>query len=527
MGKTAKKAIKKKAGKSSPTSSSQPSPKSTPATPATTPTVNDATNKEQSSNDTEPAPLPKQYTPAQIEQAQLSRELDQYVTEFQQKQFRLAFQPSEQELIILFIMNLHPRFRRFVEPDFLSFSNWIEAAAFARLHCTRISAIMGAERIDENPMFQSAESRALIESGYFVSSKSPSASMYPRAEAIQHLLIPTVNGGGNNQVKNSISPSSSSSSTPVLRSGLMSIVDEEQEQEQQPTIKGKEEDRKMLEKAALTGQNSWLSVLDNNADKFMAVLPRVDVEQDDKENTATAPTQEPSTSSSSTAAAAAAEKPPATTDAKCNNNSKQQATTGTTGGGDSPLTKSAVQARINQAVKAKKEKEKAVAAAATTASKENDQFLYQVKSNPNNPNSICYRLPEEHVGINLAFLELTINSKHVRGLLAKVRWGSSAMSLDCVKRLGLTMKETNNFCIHTDFGYEDTIGILKLPIVHPADPNVKSEMEIQVLPLIYGGKVDLVLGADFFYFFQPTLNIKTRAIRFLDREAPYIVSKIE
>jgi hypothetical protein len=538
-----KKAAKKPSNKKKVVSKSS----SPPSSPSQRQTISNDTTKQDQQPTTAPSPPPKtssstttqqsppqkEYTPMQLEQAELAKQLDIYISEFQQKQLALNFQPSDRELVVLFIMHLHPRFRRFVEPAELSCTSWIEAAAFARYHCTRISAILGCERHDSDPMFTSPEARALIDSGYFVSSNSPSASMYSGAtKAIQHLLKNEENklavaagestassnsssNVGNKTAAGTAAAAETSTSSSSSSSGAAAVVisneENTQKEEEETLISSRSSSNKEKEKEIVMAgpsQNSWLSTLDNNAEKFKEILPELKVKEQAEKETATAvksSSPKSLTADTSTAAATATN-----TVAKPNSISS-------TATASSAMTKSEVQARINQAVKAKKEKEK----------EQKEKFLYQVKSNPSNPDSICYRVPKEHGGINLTFLELTVNGKQVKGLLAKLRWGSSAMSFECVKRLGLTMKETDNFCIHTDFGYEDTIGILKLPIVHPADPTIKSEMEIQVLPLIYGGKVDLVLGADFFYFFQPTLNIKTRAIRFLDRETPYIVSKIE
>ncbi|CAO3648710.1 unnamed protein product [Mucor hiemalis] len=405
------------------------------------------------------------WTPLQVEQTQLAKELDLYITEFQQKALRLNFKPSDCELVILFITNLHPRFRRYVEPAELSCSTWIEAAAFARLHCTRISVIMGCERHDKDPMFRSPESKALIDSGYFVSSSSPSSCLYTGEEGIQHLLSPTEVNTKSEEVspvkaERSITESASISESSSSRQQSKESITTDSS----TTVKTSKEVTTTEEvKNVVNGDIplAALSIMENNAHELMEML--YNPEEPEKVE-------------------------------------GQQTKT------------------VTAKSKKDKEKDKQYLLPRVTAVKSNGSL--------SNSQSICYRVPEEHSGVNLTFLELEVNNKKVKGLLAKVRWGSSAIGLDCVKRLGLQMKETNNFCIYTDFGYEDSIGILKLPIVHPADSSIKSEMEIQVLPQIYGGNVELVLGADFFYYFNPVLNIKTRAIHFLGKEAPYHVATI-
>ncbi|GAA5797766.1 hypothetical protein EDC94DRAFT_662994 [Helicostylum pulchrum] len=539
-------------------------------------------NNAKSEEDQVPEEPRKEWTPLQLEQVELTKQLEGYIKEFEKKLNSLSFKPTERETVILFVIHLHPRFKRLVEPMEPSLKNWIEAADLARNHCTRISVILGCERLDIDPMFRSAETKALLCSGYFVSSDSPSKSMYLGAESIGHLLSP-------NDIPNAPTTSGEDSSLieEVMHVDTVANTEVIEVDKNEITVSAKEEIK--TKEVVVTSESSKEAApikeklpakekmpakeTTPTKEKMPAhVKEKMPVKEDSpaKESVTSpvnkeAPTKEalsvkesvPITkeSASTTKDSVPIKDPVPTT--KETLSSKEAPTakeiitispdeekpqtkvntdkTDTTeekkdkGKGvkeepvnkeniPSPITKSAVQARIQQAVKNKKEKEKKTVPPWITAVKSNGSL--------NSSKSVCYRVPEEHAGVNLTFLELEVNGKKVKGLLAKLRWGSSAMSLDCVKRLGLDMMETDNFCISTDFGNEDTIGILKLPIVHPADPHIKSEMEIQVLPMIYGGKIDLVLGADFFYFFNPTLNIKSRAIRFLDKETPYIVSKI-
>jgi hypothetical protein len=413
----------------------------------------------------------QEWTPLQQEQIDLAKKLDSYISEFQKKLLRLNFTPSPRELVILFIMNLHPRWRRLVEPVELSCSSWVEAAAFARLHCARVSAILGCEQNEADAIFKSPETRALRDSGYFAPESSPIAQQQEQRKSgnvsdimssqEQHLVEKIISyrekpPSKPTNVAKSCSEASSSSSTTSQAVAKQPVISKEGE-------------------------------LGNITTKTEPETKKAEVKEAEPSASTSVELASDSTSSSL-------------------------------------LTNEAVQIKVQQTVKNKKSKEKN-----NTMLQYESPFSATVDhEDPNSHDqSICNQVPPEHAGVNLAFLELTINGKKVKGLLAKLRWGSSAMSLDCVKRLGLTMKKSDYFGINTDFGYADSIGFLTLPIVHPADPNTTSEMEIQVLPQIYGGKVDLVLGADFFHYHNPTLNIRTRAIRFLDKETPYIVGQIE
>ena len=456
-----------------------------------TPSLKPKTEQEYASQEQHEQPeTTKQYTPVQVEQARLARELDQYISEFQQKVLDLNFTPSDRELILLFNMNLHPRFRRFAEVAEMSCSTWIEAAAFAKLHCTRISVLMGCERTDNDSMFTSPQSKALLESGYFVSSNSPSASVYPGGKSIAHLLKSTS--------VDTMQPSTSTPKQPpppiVSSSPPKPVTPSSPKQSSPPAPK--QSSPPSPPKPSLSSASKHSST--SSATKQST--PSSTAKQ------ATSPKQPSSIASKNT--------PEPTIKAQPTPQAKKR---------DGPPTALSLMddnagVFIDMLSSPKKDALQRLLPQVSTV-KSNNSLSSQ--------SSICYRVPNEHAGVNLTFLELEINGKKVRGLLAKVRWGSSAMSLDCVERLGLKMKSSNNFCIYTDFGYEDSIGIMKLPIIHPADPNLRSDIEIQVLPKIYNGHVDLVLGADFFFYFNPVLNIKTRAIHFLGKETPYIVSSIQ
>ncbi|GAN06665.1 hypothetical protein MAM1_0132d06153 [Mucor ambiguus] len=459
------------------------------------------------------------WTPMQLEQIELSKKLDNYISGFQKKLLRLNFQPSNRELVILFIMNLHPRWRRMVEPVELSCSSWVEAAAFARLHCARVSAILGCEN-RADAIFRTSEARALRDSGYFA---PDDADLKPHTpESIVHLLNPEQD---NDSEKSDAENRSGSSSPPVptvYRSNTMAAS---------PIIPARSTSTAPPAKPA-----SVEALMDQNLN---ASSPKKLVEEQEgksagkeKESRSTSPSiSQSSTSESSqtlkpdvkgsTSASTAA---PATT--TITSTTTTATATASSLPSSSPPTKAQMQAKVQQVIKSRKEKDKD-RKAQTQIQQQMKQLEKMSTIAPDQMGTVLTNIPKQHLGVNLTFLELPVNGKKVKGLLAKLSWGSSAISVDCAQRLGLQMKPSDHLCINTDFGYVDSVGILTLPIHHPADPaKTKSEMNIQVLPMIYGGKVDLVLGADFFCFYNPTLNIRTRAICFLEKETPYIVEKL-
>ncbi|KAL0145351.1 hypothetical protein V8B55DRAFT_1442955 [Mucor lusitanicus] len=425
------------------------------------------------------------WTPMQLEQMELSNKLDNYISGFQKKLLRLNFQPSNRELVILFIMNLHPRWRRMVEPVELSCSSWVEAAAFARLHCARVSAILGCEN-RADAIFKTSEVRALRDSGYFAPDDAGLKSHTP--ESIAHLVSPEE---GNDSEKSDADNRSGSSSptVPVYYNNTMTVSPIP------PTTSTPTSTTPPVKPASIetpTDQNQSISCL-------RRLLKTRKANQQERK---ALPSASPSVSQSSISESSQPLKPDVKDASTAAPNTTT--TTATASSSSSPPTKAQMQA---------KQQMKHLEKMSTIA--------------PDQMGTVLTNIPKQHLGVNLTFLELPVNGKKVKGLLAKLSWGSSAISVDCAQRLGLKMKPSDHLCINTDFGYVDSVGILTLPIHHPADPSkTRSEMDIQVLPMIYGGKVDLVLGADFFCFYNPTLNIRTRAICFLEKETPYIVEKL-
>ncbi|KAK4509835.1 Transcription factor spt20 [Mucor velutinosus] len=452
------------------------------------------------------------WTPMQLEQIELSKKLDNYISGFQKKLLRLNFQPSNRELVILFIMNLHPRWRRMVEPVELSCSSWVEAAAFARLHCARVSAILGCEN-RADAIFKTSEVRALRDSGYFAPDDADLKHHTP--ESIAHLLNPEED---NDSEKSDAENKLGSSSPPVptvYMNNTMSVspVINATSASTAPPVKS----------ASVEAPTDQI----RNVSSPKKVVDEKEGKSAGREKEKVSPSALPSVSQSSTSESSQTLKPdvkdltPASTAAST-------AATASSSSSSPPPTKAQMQAKVQQAIKNRKEKEKEKEKKAQTQMQQQMKQLEKMSTiTPDQMGTVLTNIPKQHLGINLTFLELPVNGKKVKGLLAKLSWGSSAISVDCAQRLGLKMKPSDHLCINTDFGYVDSVGILTLPIHHPADPTgTKSEMNIQVLPMIYGGKVDLVLGADFFCFYNPTLNIRTRAICFLEKETPYIVEKL-
>lgn len=343
------------------------------------------------------------------EQLNLSRELDEYIRQFNSKAH--ALHGDQRALIAIFVHYLHPRWKRLVEPEEYRFKSWKEAANAAKYHARKYNVLLGVKGCKTEDRLFGGKAVGLLRSGFFA----------PRF----------------------VSPSISESE---FESGSEHDI--------------------MMD----TDKNKTLAAEDDNDDKSGSHRDEEDIimeerQQDTNEkhskaslSTATTTTITPSNSRSTSDPTARS--PPTTTN-----------DTGTTSTG------------------------------------------------------VCYQVPPEHKGNNLAFLEISINGQTVRALLAKKRWGASVMSKALVQSLDLQPKKTLAFDIVTDFGLvEDSVGGVVLELCHPKNPQqLKQKLLVQVLPSVYGGKVDLILGADFFHHCKATFNVENRAINFIGEDAPFEV----
>jgi hypothetical protein len=412
-------------------------------------------------------------------------------------------------------MNLHPRWKRLVEPLELTFQSWKEAAHLARHHCAKASAMLGAKRQDSLDILRSPESMALLSAGYFVPESHPFVQRYPGAEAVRHLIQ------GYNDNDSSVSaPSSTTLSTPSSPTCSTSTPsplpppcnennnsnsnndndnDSSQQQQQQQQQQHPPSPSPSINASQVKPEPSIATTVTMETNTPNATITKA------KSPVQPSPTLPPQ------------KEPIAVVDenAATDNNTNETATDKTLeklsaekSNDDKPLEKP-----TNTPLEKKPTKASPKAPNAKTIKTSSTG-----KSKPNK-NSICYRIPKEHTGVNLGFLDVQVNDKSVKALLSKIHWYVSAISLECAKRLDLEMTKKKESIKTTVFSLEEPIGIVQLPINNHHIP-------LYVLPMIYNGKVDLVLGSDFFNLFSSTLNIKARAIHFMDKETPYSVSHL-
>ncbi|KAI9019573.1 hypothetical protein CLU79DRAFT_757881 [Phycomyces nitens] len=361
------------------------------------------------------------------EQRDLVKSLDAYIIEFNTKTQKLKNKPLEIELVVLFVMNLHPRWKRLVEPMEYLFNSWTEAAKAARHHAVKVSAMLGVERTDSLEMFQGKEARELLQSGYFVPGDHPSRN--PTTETLPDSNKRFEKDKFNKRLLESIL-------NPQPEESILSTA--------QPRTK----------EAVMEGRV-----------EFRDDCPPKD--EQEKQN--------------------------------------PSAETGL------PIIMTKTSSVSHTTI--------------IERTLEN-----QMEYNPDfyraqyNPYSLCYYIPIAHRHVNLGFLELELNGKRFEGMLAKKRWEGSAMSIVLQERLGLELDRSLGFDIRTEFGHiEETIGAVEFPVVHPSDRGLCSQMLVQVMPMIYGGQVDLVLGTDFFYLFHATFNVEDKIIRFMGKDARFSI----
>ncbi|KAG1500720.1 hypothetical protein G6F53_004702 [Rhizopus delemar] len=407
-------------------------------------------------NDTQRNKPEAKYTSSQLEQTKLAKQLESYIVEFETKINQLNYKLLNRELVILFIANLHPRWKRLVEPVEHTFQQWEDAANAARYHCIKLSALLGGERVDTSPLFITQESLYILQSGYFAPETNPDVERYFRESSIQHLLSPTFTTA--HMAKNTATVN-------VEKKEKTKDKSHEKEKRKEKGYEKAKENENVIEKEKT--EKKVETKEEKESEK---------VEKDVEKGTQKA--------------------------------KKRKAPT-----------------EMNQDEKQKQETKNVL--------KQQNNSFSKVQNNKNKNNGIViaesdiyYTIPECYKNVNLMFLSLDVNGRDVKGLLSKLSWENSAISVDCIERLGLPLITSDSYRINTELGFVSSLGFVNLPILHPADPNIKSELMAQVLPKIYNGKVELILGSDFFFKFKPILNIKQRAIRFLDKEVPYFVHKL-
>ncbi|KAG1051809.1 hypothetical protein G6F43_006011 [Rhizopus delemar] len=407
-------------------------------------------------NDTQRNKPEAKYTSSQLEQTKLAKQLESYIVEFETKINQLNYKLLNRELVILFIANLHPRWKRLVEPVEHTFQQWEDAANAARYHCIKLSALLGGERVDTSPLFITQESLYILQSGYFAPETNPDVERYFRESSIQHLLSPTFTTA--HMAKNTATVN-------VEKKEKTKDKSHEKEKRKEKGYEKAKENENVIEKEKTEKK------VETKEEKESEKVEK-DVEKEtQKAKKRKAPTE------------------------------------------------------MNQDEKQKQETKNVL--------KQQNNSFSKVQNNNNKNNGIViaesdiyYTIPECYKNVNLMFLSLDVNGRDVKGLLSKLSWENSAISVDCIERLGLPLITSDSYRINTELGFVSSLGFVNLPILHPADPNIKSELMAQVLPKIYNGKVELILGSDFFFKFKPILNIKQRAIRFLDKEVPYFVHKL-
>ncbi|KAG2218280.1 hypothetical protein INT45_002402 [Circinella minor] len=401
------------------------------------------------------------------EQSQLYQELMNYITRFRNKVKKKSTLLSNQELIILFVMHLHSRWKRLVEPEEYRFKDWEEAAKVAQYHAIKYSVLLNAERRDQDPMFTSKEAKKVLSSGYFKPSPSSSSWMdnVTQKESNDSKII-------NNKSKTTTTTENqhNKKEIPNVHNGTQSIV-----QENTSTVKEQQ-------------QSSSSS---SSTDKK---------EQQSSSSSSSTDKKEQQSSSSSPS-----------TDKK-----EQQ----------SSSSSSSIDKKEQQQDTKKKKKQEEKETSFLTHTQQRGKLIIPPGANKK---SVCYKIPSAHKNVNLPFIDLSINGQRVRRcLLAKKRWGASAMSVALQEDLKLKLNRQDACDIATEFGQvSDAIGSVLCLIQHPTNASMESELTIQVMPALYGGQVDLILGADFFFFFGAFFKLKQSMIHFMGYDAPFYADTFE
>ncbi|KAI9493851.1 hypothetical protein BDB00DRAFT_820950 [Zychaea mexicana] len=413
------------------------------------------------------------------EHHRLCQELEEYIDQFRSKAQAVPGTLDDQELIVLFVLHLHPRWKRLIEPEEIRFKTWEEAAKAARYHAIKLSAILGAEREDNNPMFTTKEAKDILASGYF----KPDQQQQPPPA-----VIAARNKNSSKSIDGSVNYSIDDAAKPTVSNDTVSPS---------PTAsaQAKQQDQQKKEKEnipATTRSNS-----DSTAKAQADVEPSTSKE---KQQVTSTRTTSSSLSSASTKVAAGPGK-------EQEQQEKKKDLKEVSSSSSPPSPKSFSSSSPSTLTHTQRRGKLKIPAGA-------------------DPNSVCYKLPSAHTNVNLPFLDIPINGQRVRALLAKKRWGASAMSVALQQDMKLPLNRSEACDIGTEFGQvEDAIGSVICLVSHPANPSLEAELAVQVMPALYGGRVDLILGADFFFYFTATFSVRNSTVRYMGLDAHFVADK--
>ncbi|KAI8385016.1 uncharacterized protein BYT42DRAFT_564428 [Radiomyces spectabilis] len=386
------------------------------------------------------------------EQDRLEEELQEYIMEFTAKEKAMKHKLHNLELMMLFVMNLHPRWKRLIEPIDYQLKTWEEAAAIAQWHAVKYSSLLG---VKDSLFFQSKKAKHALQTGYFVPQSHPSKK---EGAATSTTAASTA----------------STSTAPPSRQ-------RNHKADQQPTV----DKSQTLNNPPKTTQADKSK---HSAAASSTIPPPVS-----KPARAVSPSVSLSSESSS--------KSKNTANTRLSNaNAKTQSVNKIT---EKPLEKPGV-IKIPFF-----------------------SNVTRVVSSDVNSSDLCRNIPKEHQNASLPCLELDFKGKKMLALVSEA-WGYSAISSALVTRLDVPVDSSQDFVIATDFGYvTDTYGQVELDWVSPASSkHVIPKLRLQALPSIYGGKIEMVLGADFFVLCQASVDMREKVVRFKNAKAPLIMKKL-
>ncbi|ORX58975.1 hypothetical protein DM01DRAFT_1333572 [Hesseltinella vesiculosa] len=101
------------------------------------------------------------------EQAKLAKDLENYIQHFLQLAWFGKYELNEREKIILFVMNLHPRWKHLVEPYEPMATCLNDIIYMTRYHSAKYSALLGAPVHYDMAIFESASAKQALASGDF------------------------------------------------------------------------------------------------------------------------------------------------------------------------------------------------------------------------------------------------------------------------------------------------------------------------------------------------------------------------
>ncbi|ORX58969.1 hypothetical protein DM01DRAFT_1333567 [Hesseltinella vesiculosa] len=443
------------------------------------------------------------------EQTILAKELEDYIQHFQELTQFGKYELKEREKIVLFVMNLHPRWKRLVE-HYEPLATCVNDIIFmVRYHSAKYSVLLGAPAHYDMPIFDSSSAKQALASGDFAWARCPSP-------------VPSSPDNGPETATKDTRPAP----IKVVRNDPLASS---------PSIPSPQQQASPTPQTATPATPTVPSMPATPVSSTPAVpatketTAPVKKEADEK---AASPALSPT---ATTPQPPDASPPgPSTPRSKPAAATKSSSSTTTSTSTSTAQTCNDCQSKAGKKSKSKKKKRKNQYAEWPFFADHPElfhelamRFEHFIHKDAQDEDSVCSYLPKAHENVNLPFLNLSIHDHTIEALLAKQRWQSSVISITGLRCIGLSVfdiDDEDKERVVTEFGVvEQSMGSVMLPVRYePECPGAcYTAVRFQVLPMIYGNRVAMILGADFFAGTNAKFYPSRRKVQINDHEVQF------